>query len=111
MFTKLFKKSFDPYELGGRWYRFRVSSDGSIIESDIEGLTVEQLSTNIRFMLPIDFCIIDVKDYYKNTPSSVATLGPSRGALANGVQFVQYLTSTLGKLTPYVDIYAYCVKR
>ena len=24
MFTKLFKKSHDPYELGGRWYKFET---------------------------------------------------------------------------------------
>lgn len=39
MFTKLFKKSHDPYELGGRWYKIRVSFIGgniSVIKSDIQ---------------------------------------------------------------------------
>lgn len=38
MFTKLFNKSHDPYELKGRWYKMTISAgedSETVIESDI----------------------------------------------------------------------------
>ena len=38
MFTKLFKKSHDPYELGGRWYRitYKITSSSSSTPTEYE---------------------------------------------------------------------------
>lgn len=40
MFTKLFSKSYDPYELKGRWYRVKIVN-GSVVETDLPNCTTE----------------------------------------------------------------------
>ena len=39
LYTKLFKKSHDPYELKGRWYKLHVEINGNISSATVTGDT------------------------------------------------------------------------
>lgn len=42
LFSKLFKRSFNPYELPGRWYKVTLNRlTGDILNSDIKDLVVD----------------------------------------------------------------------
>ncbi len=106
MFTKLFKKSHDPYELGGRWYKIRVSSDSVIIKSDIEGVSI----SGTHVVLPAGYKIIAFNVVYKSTPTKASNFPQTSGVEASGQQFISFVSATLlQSLTPYFDLYIYCI--
>ena len=78
MFTDLFKKSHDPYDLGGRWYKMRIQNESeniTVISSDIPkvpaGVTPDEFgymlndgpeytTLNIAFGTLTDFTVVPV---------------------------------------------------
>lgn len=78
MFTDLFKKSHDPYDLGGRWYKMRIQNESeniTVISSDIPevpaGVTPDEFgymlndgpeytALNITFGTLTDFTVVPV---------------------------------------------------
>ena len=106
MFTKLFKKSHDPYELGGRWYKIRVSSGSAIIESDIEGVTIN----GTHLVLPAGYFINTFTVVYKGTPTKSSLFPQNIGVESSGQHYVSFTTSTLlQSLPPYIDLYIHCI--
>jgi len=108
MFTKLFKKSHDPYELGGRWYKVTVSSAGAILASDIEGVTI----ASSRINLPLPYKIIDNFIVYDGIPTRDITFGRGSGVGQTGGKNYISLPSTINMaaMSPSFDYYIRCIK-
>lgn len=109
MFTKLFQKSHDPYELGGKWCRIK-STPTSVLESD---LVVEFTgsTSSVQYTLPAGYKIMRVDLLYEFAPvgSAAVNVSPSIRILPDGRQ--AFYSTTLPKLAEYFEIYLYVVKR
>ena len=124
MFTKLFKKSHDPYELDGRWYRMRISfidENMSILKSDIPVSQPGVFPTNMVYDasynenifkihvvngLIIDYIINPIEGNLTIENISLSEDVPT-GIPVNSSKFNMPLDSS----TATVDIYLYIVKR
>ena len=121
MFTDLFKKSHDPYDLGGRWYKMRLKNDesASIIISDIPELPIEEMpdsfgyilqeegdyiGVNIAFGILVDFVIVpvsgnitysDIESAFYSDPFVASYVGFNKAQLSGGT----------------VDLYLYIVRK
>lgn len=104
MFTKLFKKSHDPYELGGRWYKIRVNSDSTVV-SDLEGVTL----SGSMLKMPTGYRIMRFDTLFKSTPTQSTNFPSQHGTDADGHDIIQITSSHVARWTPYLEIYVYCV--
>lgn len=110
MFTKLFKKSHDPYELGGRWYRIK-STPTRILESDLE-IDFTGSSSSVQYILPAGYKVMEVNVLYEFAPggTSPVNVSPSIRIMPDGRQ--GFYSTTVSKFVgEYFEIYMYAVKR
>lgn len=110
MFTNLFKKSFNPYEIpGARWYTATIASDASIVSSDID-LTHVTASGGVHYyFLPVGYRVIDVKYLYKGSATAAGNMTIGIRFEVDGNQGLM-LSSTLARLTPDIEVYFLAVR-
>lgn len=109
MFTKLFKKSHDPYELGGRWYKISVHRNGDSLElahSDLPDLDAT-LGGTLLFVFPLSYRIVDYQVVYTTLSSGTTVSGtPGIRLIDDGRQAISLSVSRLNDF----DIYVYLIK-
>jgi len=99
MFTKLFKKSHDPYELGGRWYKVVVDKpNAKVIESDLPEFTIVSASASyIDFSLPYEVidCFVKKTTFISSASATSILARGSTGitSIKNGNYRIQSGTS------------------
>lgn len=60
LFTKLFKRDFDPYSIpGARWHRITYLPSTGTIKGDLDGVEVITSSTYTAIAFPSDYMLID----------------------------------------------------
>lgn len=120
MFTKLFKKSHDPYELGGRWYKIRIVSDDSgwsvdADHSDIyNGITCGGSEpSGRRIIIPASYGnVIQYSCVYgSNKYSGASILGPTIGVIYRETTGTSYsLLIPPSTVWSYCDLYVFIVE-
>lgn len=111
MFTKLFTKSHDPYELGGRWAKFKIDRNTETIECDLEIESTEFTSTTVRFTLkdkkidPINYVLTDVNFI------STATGGVTRSSSFTINYAKQYSIACSASLADILSGYFYYLRK
>ena len=122
MFTKLFSKSHDPYELKGRWYRVKMVN-GSVVDTDLPNCTttlVAQSSNTLLQIVSTDnklrflSAIIDLdrpalSDSLSSGSAGMGTTTFSFYYNIKGIQITLGTTTILNQCSGY--IYLYAVKR
>ena len=122
MFTDLFKKSHDPYDLGGRWYRMQLHNESesgvaSVISSDIPELSPEEMPTSFGYLLQEEGDYIGVNIAFATLVDFVVV--PTSGSITysdiNSTFNGQFLpASYVGFYRPHfsgtVDLYLYLVR-
>lgn len=117
MFTKLFKKSHDPYELGGRWYKFSSddlhASNPTFVCDDVfdpAGFTVS--GSNLFFTInkpnlkPI--VVMFIRDFAEG---STQTSGLTQG-YATVFKYLDGRTAIQATQIPstgHIEVYVYCI--
>ena len=65
LFTKLFERDHDPYDLPGKWIRLKVRSGALVMDKVATELSADLYSTNtsrlIRFIQPKNYAVCDCK--------------------------------------------------
>lgn len=121
MFTKLFKKSHDPYELGGRWYKISIDvdrSDFSIISSDIPkyewgdsvfGIGLAFESGELTF---INCDVLEIIPVLKSVTEGVCDYPAAYSGGYDGFKYYNFNLSTFtrsGSVVGTIDIYVYAI--
>lgn len=120
MFTKLFKKSHDPYELGGRWYKISIDADRedfSIISSDISLYELGDTVFNIGIVFETNEIIFVNCDILSIVPVPKSLTGGDYSLPANYRveydEFKYYNFSlydfTNGSVSGKIDLYVYAI--
>ena len=113
LFTKLFGRRQDPYDLKGRWYKFHVTSDGTAITS-VKGdfPSVNDGTSGIRILPQYAGKVLSVLDYvvdFTTVPGSTTNFVKSIYCSANANQYTIFLPN-VARYTE-LDVYVYMVEK
>jgi hypothetical protein len=120
MFTKLFKKSNDPYELGGRWYKISINADRddfSIISSDISRYEWGDTVFNIGMLFEnnditfVNCDVLSIVPVLKSVTNGTCSLPANYGGGYDGFNYYNFSLHdfTGGNVTGKIDLYVYAI--
>lgn len=120
MFTRLFQKSHDPYDLKGRWYKVDYDPSGDSFNGDFKSNDIGVLtaSTSTAFVLPSGYVVMDFiaipKGHFSGTSATGGTeLTRVIASLPDGRMGIRFPNSLNTLKTNYPDgfiWYFYAVK-
>lgn len=106
LFTKLYKRNFNPYTLPGRWYKFDFDVTNSSVSSDIKDLEfVSKSSTTFIFRTSkkiTDLSVCDVTFIENPTPNHSMQLGTGMVKLRADGDYTISIPSSLASFRGFI---------